>query len=367
MTPRQALPLVFAALLSVPFGPAAARADSKSAMTQSYIYLKQDADLYVGEGSAATKDFAGDMANTLGAAKERALADLASNVRVQVRSDTAEKLESKDGKVSEELKTQSSSHADVALENVQYLELKDFPDPGQATVLASLSKEDYRRQLAGKGAKVYIPQYGLRIGGGTFRSGMAPMFDNSIPASEQKFLNTLSNSSFDSSGAGSTFGLEVLWHGWVAGLDETTYRQSYWKYDAKPGLFGGPYDQDSADIYITVFKVGYDWTPLPWRFQPFVPLRLEYGSWKVDNSDGHTFQTTSGQYSADALGLSAGLGCRYWPSDSIALEFNIAWHQGLPASLTDSSGNAFKTYDGSNPTTSLTGPTAELSILWSSF
>ncbi len=43
-------------LLSLSARPAFA-ADSKSASTRSYIYIKQDSDPYVGEGVTAIKDF----------------------------------------------------------------------------------------------------------------------------------------------------------------------------------------------------------------------------------------------------------------------------------------------------------------------
>src|SRR5258708_6643732 len=139
---------------------------SKAATMRAYMYIKEDSDRFVGEGVAELKEFDGDSVKALAAAKERARGDLASNVRVQVSSDTAEKLESKNGKVTEELKSESKSHADVALENVKYMEFKDFPEKGQMTVLASLSKEDYRRQLAGKKVSVYLPENSLRFGAG---------------------------------------------------------------------------------------------------------------------------------------------------------------------------------------------------------
>src|SRR5258708_3633608 len=130
--------MVLCALVLTVFYSVGQAETSSSAAMASYVYIKQNSDLFVGEGTAKTSEFGDDQAKALDAAKERARADLASSVKVRIKSETSEKLESKDSKVSEEIKSQSQSQADVSLENVKYMEFKDFPGKGQVTVLASL-------------------------------------------------------------------------------------------------------------------------------------------------------------------------------------------------------------------------------------
>ncbi len=105
------------------------------------------------------------------------------------------------------------------------------------------------------------------------------------PPAEQSYLD--SNGFTYNSGSGASFGLELPpGTGWVLGFDEgSSYNQDFWKYNPSPGSFSGPYDQVSAQISATTFRAGYDWTPLAWRLQPFVPLRSETTSWGMNTYD----------------------------------------------------------------------------------
>jgi hypothetical protein len=296
---------------------------SKSAAMKSYMYIKEDSDRFVGEGVAELKDFEGDALKAAAAAKERARGDLASNVRVQVTSDSSEKTESKDGKVTEELKSASQSHADVALENVKYMEFKDFPDQGQVTVLASLNKEDYRRQLAGKAIPLYRPKYGLRLN-----------FSEFVPTQDPNgnFTNGLHS-----------LGLDLQWMDWVAGLS------SY-------GSNGG------QEGYMILAELGYDWTPWASRFQLYVPLRLKGGFVQEYDSSNNNPGDAGGSGGANAYYAAAGgLGLRFWPNDSLSVDLNAMWVQGLNTAKPDKpNGSDLKAF-------TLTGPEFQAGISWSGF
>jgi hypothetical protein len=288
--------------------------ESKKAVMKSYMYIKEDSDRFVGEGIAALKDFDGDPAKAMAAAKEKARGDLGSNVRVEVKSDTSEKIESKDGKVREEIKSESVSHADVALENVKYMEFKDFPEEGQVTVLASLEKEDYRRQLAGKAVAVYAPEWGVKISTGTFY-----LLQNSKPDDTPQVL-----------------GAELVWNSWNFGFDA-----------------GSP----SAPTTYGMLHLGYDWTPCKTRFQPYLPLRLIYGAIFFNNQDN---SVATVQEPGQFFGYGAGLGFRFWPTDSFAIFLQNTWDGAINKS--------FSSYEGIPVEKGLLyGGEASLGLMWSGF
>ncbi len=341
--------LVWVALLTLGH---MARADEsagpKKAAMKSYMFIKEDSDRFVGEGVAATGDFAGDRLKAAAAAKERARGDLAANIRVNVSSDTSEKLESKDGKVSEELRSESKSHAELALENVKYMEFKDFPDSGQITVLASLAKEDYRRQLAGKSVRVYAPENGFRILGGVKVGANIGNVGDAVPA---HFWGP----------GGSIYpvvGFDFFHNGWVAGLDleasspnDLLRQDNNW--DPKTGL----YSNFSPGYAFFGLNIGRDFTPWQVKRQIYFPVRLKYAFTHIDPFNR-----------LDLFGGSAGLGYRFWPTDGLALNLQVMWTQGFNSSpLVRSDGSTLLAAPGRDATLDLTGLESTFGITWSGF
>jgi hypothetical protein len=287
-----------AALLLLCLGPVAAFA-AQSPAEHTYIAMKQDGDIYLGEGVAELKDFDGDKLKARAAAKERARGDLAANVSVEVKSQSSEKLESKDGKVSDELKSQTSSQADLKLDNVKYLELNDYPAAGQLTVLASLDKEDYRRQLAGQGVRVYAPEWGVKLSLGRAQSyPYKRLAANKVP---DAYLAANPNTPLPDSSLNewiNTVGLDLDYRSWEMGLQTWSSNLHFPVWDPKTGTY-----KDGGGGVDAAFHVGYNWTPWKTRLQPFVPLQL-------------TLAFLQNNY---ATGYGAGLGLRFWMTDSLAL------------------------------------------------
>jgi hypothetical protein len=278
-----------------------------SAAMKAYLAMKQDSSLYLGEGIAVLKDFGGDALKAADAAKARAQSDLASSISVQIRSESSEKLESTDGKVTEQLKSESHANTNLALDNLSYLELKDFPEEGQIMVLASLSKQDYRRQLAGKKIVVYLPEWGLGVSWG---------------GEQLKSFSGHEN-------AGSALGLEAIFRNFVlsAGTESDVV---YFPQVANSGTgISGTTLGPSNSIQRIDFAAGYNWTPWATLIQPFLPLRLEY---EMIGGEG---------YSVGLSGASAGLGLRYWPTDSFALELKGGYTFGLNTVTIPLTGEAF--------------------------
>jgi hypothetical protein len=314
------------ALVFLLLGPRAAFA-AQSPAEHTYIAMKQDSDIFLGEGVAELKDFDGDKLKTRAAAKERALGDLAANVSVEVKSQSSEKLESKDGKVSEELKSQSSSQADLKLDYVKYVELDEFPGSGQVTVLASLDKEDYRRQLAGKAVKVYRPEFGFRI------SGVL-----GLPDTADLHLDQDHHPGGDPAGVGLDIVLQSFYFGYQIQFDQT-----------------GGTDQNPKSYTINALHLGYDWVPWAWRVQPFVPIQVQYSYWDMDPSFAQTIEA------------SAGLGLRFWANDTVAFQVQAAWDQGLWGGAIYQSGGNSLTVNGHDAHVAMTGPQFGAGITWSGF
>jgi hypothetical protein len=308
---RHLLPLLcFAGVLSA----------STATDTKAYLSIRQDPDLYSGDGSATLKDFP-DRAGAVEAARSRAKAALAESVKVEIKSAVSETLKDTDGKSSQAIESKTQSESKVELQNVRFLVLDDFPQAGQLTVLASLSKEDYRRQLAGQAVPLYRAKYGLRLamisstfvdlqklylaqdkaarqgsyalsGGQSYRGGAEPAIDRAIG-----------------------YGLQFDWLGWVAELDYTGVPGlNFYQYDPASGTYKSITD---ADFEAFGGEIGYDYVPWSWRVQPFVPLRLR--------AEGINW----GPYSAISYAAAIGLGLRYWPTDSVSFDFSGRWVQGL--------------------------------------
>jgi hypothetical protein len=295
----------------------------ESMAMKTYLHLKEDDSIYMGEGVADAKDFP-SVAKALEAARQSAKGSLAEAIHVRVNSATTEKLSSEDGKDHASIQSSTQSQSDVAIENIKYIEFTDFPDKGQETVVARVSKEDYRRQLAGKKVSVYLPEHAMKIR--TMLDGPDWLVGHYQP--------------------GLNLGMELLWGPWMIGGD--------WENDTVQSTNNHSFMQPTgySDPNISRFglSAGYNWTPWAVRFQPYFPLRLHY-QW-----------ANTGQLTANLAGASAGLGFRWWPADSFAVDlcgryvagFNTVQMQPFPA--------------GYNPLqASLTGIQIELGLLLSSF
>jgi hypothetical protein len=209
---------------------------------------------------------------------------------------------------------------------VKLLELDDYPDKGQVTVLASLSKEDYRRQLAGKSIPLYLPENGLRLSAGWLGGDWTGGNNTPIP------------------------GIEFYWHGFIAGVALDSARVA-----TNPSATQAP---DMVPFRLWDLSLGYDLTPWHWKVQPFVPLRVNY-------------ELVNGTpYIANLFGASAGLGLRYWPTDAVALDLGMRFGLGFNRStVTNGHGKPYIADDGSGNALEavMKGEELSLGLLWSGF
>lgn len=317
-------------LLAFLLGVSVQGAYAASSADRAYIMMKQDNDIFLGEGQADLKDFQDKLSEALAAAKERARADLATNIRVSVHAETTEKTELKDGKVTEEVKSQSKSQADITLENIKYIEFKDFPAKGQVTVLASLDKTDYRRQLAGKSVKLYTAEDGMRLNGG---------------------LGGQWGWTKDSGGdPGMNIGIDFYWRGYILGIMQSNATTAS----------GGPFLPSSLakwSVREWTLSAGIDWTPWHTKLQPYIPLRLAYQFAGADPYIAHLF------------GAISGLGLRYWPTDSFA--FDACARVNVPfntTTLTTPDGTAFVDAQTGKPMAiNISDVGFNIGLLWSGF
>jgi len=321
-----------------------------------FLKLKDDADLYVGEGVAVTKELGGDGLKALAAARERARANLAAAIRVRIVSETTSVEKSGPDGATETVEAKSASLADVVLENVRYEDFPGLPAEGQVSSLAIVSKEDYRRQLAGKAVKVYRSESGLRLGAfGLFNDSLGALHNASVnppPNANQ------GNGGSSASGSDNTpgYALEFFWRRWVLALH-------YYSIDC-PLFIWEPSTQSrvghSSGLSYHQLQLGYDWEPWAWKLQLFVPLRLS-----VAHSDWQ-------QYQAVAYGAQAGLGLRWWATDAIAFELSGRWQQGFNTVAYEQNGQPLKVAnsDGltyTDATFSLTGAQILGAITWNGF
>jgi hypothetical protein len=277
-----------------------------SASLKAYMALKQDSSLYVGEGTAGDREFSGDHANALAAARERARAALAESVSVRVRSVTSESQESAGGSVKESVQSRSQSVADLKLDSVKLMELDQFPEAGQVTVLASLSKEDYRRQLAGEGPAVFHPESALRLlGGEAFKQDWQIGTDKDF--------------------TGFYGGLEVDWHDFMVGFQYGYFTTGTSSYNPSYPAFAQP---TPATISQESLQIGYNWTWFNWRLQPYLPMHLEGTDFQWAYPNGSVLGISGNQTKGSGLlfGGVTGLGLRYWIYDGLAVDLTGLFH-----------------------------------------
>ncbi len=348
---KKSLICLFLLQLTLPLGAA----EDANKLSKRYLKLKDSSDAYVGEGVAKLTEFAGDGLKALEAARERARANLAASVRVRIVSETREQSSSGPEGSTETVESKSASLADVILENVRVEDFIGLPDKDQITALAIVSKQDYRRQLAGKGPRVYRPEYGLRL---IYVATTTFDFQKVVGDENQKWLSVpLKPGTTLMQADGNAESLQGL------GLE---FRFRDWSLSAEMGLVSNvlivPYDpvdglygMNKGGLETLTASIGYDWTPWAWRVQPYLPLALRYT---------HVSLT---QYEAWAPAASAGLGLRYWPNDSLAFDISGRYIHGLANAALMRGGKPLYLGPGKPAELSLNGAQWQVSLLWSGF
>jgi hypothetical protein len=352
------------------------RADADKDTWKKYNNLIDDSDLYTGEGVVQVSEYGGDPAKAGEAAVQRARAALAASIRVHVSSETKETIKGNAQSVTETIETKSSEATDLAIDNVHTREFKDFPDPGKTTVIAYVSKEDYRRQLAGVAVPVYRPQFGVAVGVDlldlqSFKAlvSRSAVFNQNRPApvTSGAAVNIIMPSV-----PGSMFGynLAVTWPFLV--LEAGYYQQNIllWSLHRNSATTSSDsYRTDAYSVSVLMLEAGYDWTPRLWRLQPYVPLRVKAALLNMNDTD------FAGQddYHVDLYGASAGLGVRYWLNGEFSFEasgtYNLALNSGiLQGKSSDFSDRTLHfTPTDAAPALDLSGLQLHAGIKWSGF
>src|SRR5262249_3510563 len=109
------------------FAFAAAGVHAASPEQKVYDGIMSDSELYAGEGVVSLDSFGGDLEKAKASARERARANLVESIKVHVVSKTTDTQSQGAAGSKEEIHSQSSSSADLELENIQYKALAAFP------------------------------------------------------------------------------------------------------------------------------------------------------------------------------------------------------------------------------------------------
>jgi hypothetical protein len=286
-----------------------------------YMAMKQDGGIYLGEGVAELKDFEGSQAKALDAARQRAKGSLAESIQVHISSQTQEHLGLDKGQASESISSTTQSQASLDIADIKYVELKDFPETGQTTVLASVSKEDYQRQLAGKKKPLYQPQWSLSLGVVESRWGSFHDFTQASRDQRKIYLQSAPASTLDESSPDlfeglMGYSLELGWRGWVLAFNYFQADMKLWKVHLGSNPATGASFTSNYALTRMDGEFGYDWAPFSWRLQPFLPLRL-----MVSQTQLQSLQT-QGHHQATLYSGNAGLGLRFWVTGELALELS---------------------------------------------
>jgi hypothetical protein len=221
----------------------------------------------------------------------------------------------------------SRSLADVVLQGLHDEVFEGLPHAGAVTVVSSISRLDYRRQLAGKAPRLWQADWGLRLGLGYY---WPTSLDSAHDALEGPGGVSASG---DSVHLG--YGLGLLWHDWALdiGFEAPNWGGLQWA------------------------QLGYEWVPWPTRVQLFAPLKLELeGAQQGANA------------SAFSWGGVAGAGLRCWVTDGLALELLAQWHQAaLQGAFLDGQGKGVYDAGGRQAQLATTGYDLRASVLWAGF
>lgn len=310
-----------------------------------------DGDLYAGEGVVTVATYGGDLDKAKASGRERARGNLAENIKVRVVSKTTDSQSSANGVSSEKIEAVSSSSADLELENIQYKVLEDYPKAGQLTVLATLSKEDYQRQMDQR-VLAFRPLRGLRLWGGMLENQILDSYSQDYGSPPVGLVNSGANQGGANGGASIGFGADFYWHSWFAGAGLSLDSQGLYTYEPTTHLYG----HNSNPWSLIQAKAGYEWTPWATRLQVAFPVQLEaaYLSWDPHFASGY--------------GAAGGARFRYWTTDRVAFDVGALWHQGLSESdVATRDGQAALLTPTKPVRFSLTGVEFTVGILWNGF
>lgn len=327
---------------------------ARESLDKVYEGLMNDPDLFAGEGLVSRSSYGGDAEKAKASARERARASLVESIRVHVVSQVKDTQKSGRQGDLQEVEAKSVSSSDLELENIQYRALDDFPKDGQLTVVATLSKLDYDRQMAGLRKNRFRPYWGLMVYYILYEKYVN--LDKLLDDESRKGRSGLAFSSTMGSVSGSIdppqgFGLQFRYKEWSLGIEKSSGRALIYPYDPATALYR--WDYTSFDIFGA--EAGWDFAPLASRFQPYIPLRLRY------------FGVSIGEFSGSAPQLSAGLGMRYWASESFFFNLAGQWNQGLgEVELTDS-GKPFWRSPGRKAMVDFSGVQCDIGLTWTGF
>jgi hypothetical protein len=316
--------LLLAALLPA----AAARAEA------GYQALKEDPSLYFGEGAARLDEHGGDPLAAEQAALVAARASLAEAIETRISVLTTDILVGGSKAAEERVSSRSRSASVVKLVNIRTRTFTDRPRGGEITVLAYITRDDYRRLLGGRlddsphaALTVMLGEH-VMVNAGDLGPALG------IGQSAPSFLLP---------------GFEVAFGPWTAGFSAFSYRLIGGAWDPK-NLVSTPGSPWHGNLQFMRAGLGFDWRLGKARFQPYVPLRLEC-QW-LDISE----------YVARAFpGGSAGVGLRYWLNTHAALDLRGIWHQAFQGpstspDLADPAGSSFMIFPPRAVTMNLDGP-----------
>jgi len=347
---------VFCFLLATPAFAADKKAADDGVEKSRNIYkgLMSDSDLYVGEGQVTLDDYAGDLMKAQSAGRERARGNLAEGIRVKIRSVVTDTQVS-DGKTStQKIEAQSQSVAELELENIQYKYLINFPENGKLTTLASLTKEEYQRQMDRR-VLAYRPHRALRLHAGSIiLQSMEKMnaYDN-FPSglSPQPMVSGAPSQSFVS------YGADFYWDAWFVGASISSGSKHPVLYDPTDPYNQSGYRESTELFNIYHFRAGWEYTPWATRLQLVVPLQVEYAllDWYA--------------YGAQGFGVAGGAVARFWASDRTAFDFGVKWHQGLGSVPIKRNNNGYELQfkPGVPALFALDGPEVVVGAIWNGF
>ncbi len=321
-----------------------------------YQGLMGDSALYTGEGIVALDAYGSDLGKARSSARERARASLVESIKVRVVSQVKDTQSSGPGGEKQTIESQSVSIADLEVEEIRYDYFENFPKKGQLTVVASLGKADYERQLVGKRASRFRPEWGLGV---VYQFSTYFYFDEFFKEQSRRIqsgayilkpgINTPGGSTTDSvQGIGLQFRYRefslLISNELIEGLTVATYDSTV-----------GQYGLETKNLEIIGAELGWDYAPWALRLQPYLPLRARL------------HHVGLGGYDAWVTGLATGLGLRYWASDSFFLDFSGRYVQSLNRAELQRQGRPISTGPASNVAWCLSAAQWQVNLTWTGF
>jgi hypothetical protein len=323
---------VLNALLMAFLRPASSAA---AGIDADYTSLKQDPSLYCGEGVARLREHGGDPLEAERAALAAARGDLAESIETRISVLTTDVLIGGSKKAEERISSQSRSVSVVQLANVRTRTFTDRPHAGELTVLAYITRADYRRLLGGRLDDSPHGALTVMLGGQSYVNAVDLGQALGIGETAPNFLLP---------------GFEVAFGPWSAGFSAFSYRLSGGAWDPKELVYSPGPSVWHGNLQFMRASAGYDWRLGKARLQPYVPLRLECQWLNISEYVSKTLP-----------GGSAGVGMRYWLNNHAALDLRGIWHQGFQGptaspDLADPKGSSFMIFPPRVLSLNLDGP-----------